>query len=455
MKRAQTQEAPAVWPLALVLLFVASLAESLLSLYQWMELMFVRAGGSPTCALNETLNCGTVWTSSFASNVHALTGMPLAGLGLVWGLTAFGLSAVLMHRAMTKQSVTVAVGALRLWSALGVLSCVTFAVASIRIGSWCLTCLGTYAIVLSFAIVALRLLPGPVVPKGGEWKGAVGWAAGLALISYLVLLYPGLTTPKSTAGNLPTRKDGATTAKAQSTGPVSDADQALVSFLDELNAMEKKGLADALDAYIHARPLPPAAAPRTRMGSAEAPMKVVEFTDLRCGHCRALVEMMKQIAQAVPPNSFSVEARHFPLDKACNPAVQREAGGVSCVGAKAQICLEQAPDFWQVRERLFEAQERLTSAEEILKIASSGSMGRAQLEACIAHPETQSKLDEDIRYAQQYNPRGTPIVLINGKEAMPSGAFLFAMALARGNANHPLFGQHLPMSHAHGGEGLR
>ncbi|MHB8876019.1 MAG: vitamin K epoxide reductase family protein, partial [Myxococcaceae bacterium] len=82
---------PVVPAIAPVLLLVAALAESLLSLYQWMELVLVRSGGKAICALNATVNCTTVWNSSFASRIHGLLGVPIAALGLVWGLTAFGL----------------------------------------------------------------------------------------------------------------------------------------------------------------------------------------------------------------------------------------------------------------------------------------------------------------------------------------------------------------------------
>src|SRR4051812_39649124 len=95
-----TSSRTALSPWAPLLLLGFAFLEALLAVYQWMELIVVRGGGAAVCSVNETVNCATVWSSPFASRVHGLVGMPVAGLGLVWGLTAFALSALLTGRAL-------------------------------------------------------------------------------------------------------------------------------------------------------------------------------------------------------------------------------------------------------------------------------------------------------------------------------------------------------------------
>src|SRR5262245_28849400 len=76
---------PAVPPRAAVgatLLLSISLALCLLALFQWMELLVVAKGGSAVCALSAEVNCTTVWSSSLATQVQSLLGIPVAGLGL-------------------------------------------------------------------------------------------------------------------------------------------------------------------------------------------------------------------------------------------------------------------------------------------------------------------------------------------------------------------------------------
>ena len=105
----------------------------------------------------------------------------------------------------------------------------------------------------------------------------------------------------------------------------------------------------------------------------------VEFTDILCTHCRSLVGSMERLREAVPPGSVSVEARHFPLDSECNRLARHSDGrGLRCLGAKAQICLEQAPDYWELRGKMFAAQEDLTR-ETLLGIASSGTVNFSQV----------------------------------------------------------------------------
>jgi len=76
-----------------------ALAEVGLSIFQWVELRTVQAGGTAVCSINTTVNCETVWTSPFAQRVSGLTGLPVAALGLVWGLAAAVCAGALLWRA--------------------------------------------------------------------------------------------------------------------------------------------------------------------------------------------------------------------------------------------------------------------------------------------------------------------------------------------------------------------
>lgn len=407
-------------PLGPALLLSLSLLESLLAVYQWMELVLVGSGGTPVCALSESLNCAQVWSSGFASRLHSALGMPVAALGLVWGLTAFALSLYLAERVMAQKEIALPASALKLVAWVGVLSCVSFAAASFRAGAFCLTCLGTYLLVLAFAVVALRYLPGPPLP---HLKPAWLLTLAVTLPLYLALLYPGLKTPRAGERVLSRVAPG--------------GEQQLSEFLQGLSLAQKQAVSDSIAVYQRSSTQDTSRfRPRQRFGPENAPVRIVDFTDVRCGHCRALVEALAQLERVAPQGSISVEPRHFPLDQECNPWVPRSDGdSTRCTGARAQICLEGTPDYWELRRQLFEAQENLTR-ERVLEIASSGSVPREKLEACIRSEETQRKLEEDISYAALYRPRGTPLVLVNGREGTPAAAWLYAMALSRGELGH-------------------
>ena len=423
---------PSVRPLAPLLLLIFSAAESLLSLFQWMELWVVRAGGHSICTVNDVLNCEAVWASSFARRIQQLTQLPVAGLGLMWGATAFGLSVLLVHRLLAKKDARTAIAAIRIAAAAGALSCITFGVASARLGNLCLTCLGTYALVLAFALVAARGLPGALVPQGAELRRGLGWAAVLGVGAYLILLGPGMATAASE--DKPITK----LEPPHPQQPDTPGDSPLDQFLASLPAQEQQRISMSLAVYKRS-PMPPAFPPRFRSGPADAPVKIVDFTDIRCPHCRALDEALKEILQAAPPGSFSVEPRAYPLDGECNAAVAATDGThVRCTAAKALICLETHPDYWAIRERLFAEQETL-SLDRVLELASSGSVGREELQKCISNPETTAHLKQDEAWASEYGIDGTPLVLLNGHQAPAVPAFLYAMVLTGGNADAPAF----------------
>ena len=417
-------------------------AVSLLALFQWMELLVVSAGSRSICSINQSINCETVWKSPLAVRVHESLGVPVAGLGLAWGLTAFGLSILLVHRLLRGASLRTPIVALRWVAAVGLGVMVVLIGGSVSAGALCITCMTTLALVIGYALAAARLLPGALIPTAAELRPALAWSAGLGLASYLAVLGPGLMTPK---GN------GSETALSQ-VKPKGE-DPGLVSIkalISGMSSTDQQMLSDSLALY---RKSPAHATSQFRVrnlhGSPTARTKIVEFTDVRCSHCAQLIKVMKQIESIVPAGRFSVEARNFPLDASCNPELQGSDGtGVRCLGAKVQICLEQSPDFWEIRERLFADQESLTP-EKVLEIGSSGSVQRSDLEKCVASPDTSSKLSEDIAYAMLFSPQGTPLVVINGREVPPLGPFLFSMAMTGANPDSPVFAS-LPPPHPGG-----
>lgn len=447
MSKAAEPKPAALLPVAPVLLIAVTSALAMLAVFQWMELRLLAVGGETVCGVSSSVNCGAVWTSSFAKRIHASTGMPVAGLGLVYALTALALSVTLIFRTLSGRVLSPLVAALRLTAVIGVLTCITMFVASMRIGSVCLTCIATYLLVLAFAVVTMKLLPGPLQPRDSDIKPAVLWSGAFALIAFAALLYPGLKTKSHVEGpKLPPPPPPAVTTGHE--GHNHDHGHAhaqtavggsLGEFIAGLQPMETRALRDDLSRFRMATV--PAGAnqfpTRFKKGPDDARVRLVDFVDIKCGHCRMLEEAMKSIAAAVPPDSFSLEPRYFPLDSECNKQAQRTDGsGTRCAAAKASICLEGSDFYWTARDEMFDEQETLTR-DRVLEIASKGPLNRQQLEACIADPKTQEKVDADVAYAARYNIMGTPLVLINGREGSPSPAFLYTLIMTGGNVSSP------------------
>lgn len=408
---------------ARALLAGLALATTALAIYQWSELFTLAQGGKLTCSLSENVDCSAVWRSDFATRVRNLTGLPVAGLGVAWGAAALVLVGLLWRRVEKKADTGVYQAAVRLWAVLGALSCVTFAVASFRVGAVCITCVATYVFVIGFAAVALFLLPDPPEVSVSKAQSAAGTALIAFAPVYLLLLVPAMQTPHG---------DEATTMAANPNAPEA--------VLANLRPEEKAFMSLALEAWKHSPAPDTRQYPvRLKKGAANAPVHVVDWTDILCPHCATLVKQMDELERAVPPGSMSVEARQFPLDNSCNRLVgARRDDDIRCVAAKALVCLEPTPEFWKLRSKMFE-QQRVLTRELVLEIAASGSMKRDALAQCMADPKTQEKLDFDQNYAMEFKPEGTPILVVNGRATAPSPWFLYAMALSKGSTDAPWF----------------
>jgi serine/threonine-protein kinase len=433
MKKRSKQPVETLRPWAPWTLLGLAVAEIGLSIFQWVELRSVQAGGTAICSVNASVNCETVWTSSFAQRLSGITGLPVAGLGVIWGLAAAVCAAALLWRAQSGRALRPAVLPVRTMGVVAALACITLVAGSISAGALCLTCLGTYVLVLGYAGVALAALPGALQPESGEWARVFGLPATVTALGWGALL---LFAPARSSSALPPR------SATRSGSGGKDVSQ----FLASRPEAEKQQLADAL-AHFARTPAPtqPELLPRARVlkGPADAPVHLVEWTDILCPHCRHLNDTVEELQAAVPPGRLAVEARQYPLDGACNPDVPQKGDGLRCAGSLALICLEPAPDFWGLRDKLFAAQKNLTR-ESLLTIASSGSVSRGQLEACMASPEAAAKLQDDIKYAGLYNPTGTPIVAINGKPAYAAPVFLYALTMASGDPTAQVLTSALP-----------
>ncbi len=415
---------------ALGALVASAAATAGLAVYQWNELLVVRNGGTVACAINETINCATVWNSPLASKLHELLGMPVAALGVVWGVGALVLAGLLWRKAPTDDWPVFA-ASVKGWALAGLLSVFGFAYASYAAHALCLTCLGTYALVIAYAVAAFGLLPPPRWPETRWLLGGTAWIFVVGAPTFLLTLIPGGSTPK--AGQV-TRLEGTNEAE------LYDSLENLPRREAMITAAARKKWKEGARKDVSDLPT------RLASGPANAPVKVVEFSDILCGHCAAFELAIDELRRAAPEGTLSIEPRYFPLvDDGCRaPAEKDSIKDVRCTGAKAQLCSESHPLYWQVRQRLFASQNDLRSSDAVLEVVTAVTgISREALTTCIASPETQAKLDDDVTYAKRYDLQGTPLVILNGRETWPSSGFVLGMALSRGDADAPFF-QRLP-----------
>ncbi len=410
---------------------------ALWALFLWAELVLSRVGGTPFCALGGAADCGAIWNSAFASGIHRLSGLPVAGWGLAWGLVAFGLPLLALARHAQGRPDASLVSAIRVTAAAGVLTVFVMMGVSAMERAFCLGCFVSYVLVAGYAGIALIAWQRARLPEAA--RGATLAACATAL-AFALLLYPGVRTPRG-PGEAGRDAIARASGAAVSGTPVGTGDaardQQIQDLVSSLSPELRQTMADSLGIYRREPERAPIPA-RALQDPADAPVRITEFTDVRCDHCADLHETLGALRGSLPPGSFSVDPRQFPLDAECNPLMRGPARDpVRCLAARARICLEghaQASDF---DAALFAEQKSLT-ADRVLALAAP-HLPRRDLEACLASEATAAKLRADIDLASRYEADGTPIVVVNGRRGTSFGPFLYALVLTRGAADHPAF----------------
>ncbi len=352
---------------------------ALWSLFLWTELVLSRSGGSAFCGSGGKFDCMGVWNGALASAVHRLTGMPVAGWGLVWSVAAFALPLAGLSRMASSERPGALASGVRLTGAAGLVAVVVLLAASAAAGHFCVGCIGTYVLVGAYGAIALYGWRRAGLPETGRGAALAAGCAAAAFVAPSVSRHAhaederrgGRRAVASAAEAAGPSEETAAAAPAPARSGTGDPakDRALDELVATLDPAGKQLLADSLAIYRTSQPamLP---APRSLVGSTMAPVRITEFTDILCEHCASLYETLQTLRGHTAPGSYSVDARQFPLDGRCNPKFENGKGDdVRCVAAAARICMEPTGREPEFTGALFARQKGLTR-ETVFEIAA-------------------------------------------------------------------------------------
>lgn len=156
------------------------------------------------------------------------------------------------------------------------------------------------------------------------------------------------------------------------------------------------------------RPEPAASppAPFNVLGPADAPLTIIEFTDLQCPYCaRFARETFPRLRREyVDTGRLRYVSRDLPLPMHAQ----------ALPAAVASRCAGEQGRYWEYREALFAAQATLRS-EPYARIAGELGLDVARLEACRRDPRQAAAVRADLELAQGNGIRSTPTFVI-GRE---------------------------------------
>ncbi len=143
-------------------------------------------------------------------------------------------------------------------------------------------------------------------------------------------------------------------------------------------------------------------------GPADAPVTVVDFSDLQCPHCKdAHPTLDKLVAEN---KNVRLVFQNFPLPM--HDWAAKAAAYADCVSRNSNDA------FWKFISSVFAAQSDITAAnadEKLTALADSAGVKGSDIAACAAKPETTSRVEKSVALGKALNVNSTPTIFINGR----------------------------------------
>lgn len=158
-------------------------------------------------------------------------------------------------------------------------------------------------------------------------------------------------------------------------------------------------------------------------GNPDAPVKIVEYSDMECPFCKRFHFTMQQVINEYGRDGkVAWVYRHFPLDSLHSKA-RAEAVASECANEFGG-----GTAFWKFTDRFFELtpSNDQTDIQKVLpQVAGEIGLDVSKFNSCLASGKYDKHIQDDLDDATNTGGRGTPwsiVVAKNGKKYPLSGA---------------------------------
>ena len=162
----------------------------------------------------------------------------------------------------------------------------------------------------------------------------------------------------------------------------------------------------------------PVGLPDMALGSATAPITVIEYSSLTCPHCAAFAENVFPMLQTkyIDPGKVRFVSREFPLDvKAAAASILARC-----------IAKDNAAKFFDVTLMMFRRQQEVVehTTDTLTDIGAKYGMSQHDVEGCVKNDAALDKLQADQNFAyRRLKVDVTPTFFINGEKLKGSMSF--------------------------------
>ena len=149
-------------------------------------------------------------------------------------------------------------------------------------------------------------------------------------------------------------------------------------------------------------------------GAANAPVTVVEFSDLQCPHCKEAQPILDRLMNE--DKNARVVFQNFPLPM--HDWAMKAASYADCVGRASNEA------FWKFVASIYGAQSDITASnadEKLTGFADAAGVKGSDIAACAAKPETETRVQHSIALGNALGVESTPTIFINGRKLSAGG----------------------------------
>lgn len=146
-------------------------------------------------------------------------------------------------------------------------------------------------------------------------------------------------------------------------------------------------------------------APRPFLGKADSAIVVQEFSDFQCPFCKNAAPVVKDLA-AKYGDGVKFEYHYFPLTRLHANAMN---------AALAAECANDQSKFWEMHDKIFENQDRLTKSN-LKSFAKELGLKESDFNACLDTRAYVDVVNADLEAGKGKGVQGTPTFFVNGEE---------------------------------------
>lgn len=139
------------------------------------------------------------------------------------------------------------------------------------------------------------------------------------------------------------------------------------------------------------------------LGSANAPVTIVAFSDFQWPHCAKLTALFEQVLDLYP-DSVKIVYKNFPLN------MHR----FSPTASLAAVAAQEQGKFWQYHDLIFE-NFRTLSNEKFEEFAKELNLNMPLFNKYMNSKEAKDKVLKDMAIGREIGVSGTPSIFINGR----------------------------------------